>query len=106
MCQLHVEVPPAQANHDRVLLEWSTGGRGKPPQLSLTPELGVHEEASPTATVTSEVGLEEGTATKHHPLLLLLPWECTCPAAASTATFSRCHLNLPEAHSHLRGACH
>ena len=28
------------AKWDRVLLEWSAGGRGKPPQLSLIPEVG------------------------------------------------------------------
>ena len=33
LCQLLVAVPPAQAKHDRVLLVWSTGSRGKPPVI-------------------------------------------------------------------------
>ena len=32
---------PARAKWDRVLLEWSSGGGGKPPQLSLALEVGV-----------------------------------------------------------------
>ena len=30
--------PPVWTKLDVVLLVWSTGGRGKPPQLSLTPQ--------------------------------------------------------------------
>ena len=33
--------PPLWAKGDRVLLVWSEGGRGKPSQLSLTPEVGM-----------------------------------------------------------------
>ena len=33
--------PPVWAKEDSVLLGWSTGGGGKPPQLSLTPEVGM-----------------------------------------------------------------
>ena len=66
----------------------SSGERGQPP-------LGVHEQAPPVVPVTSEVNTEEGTATKHNLLLLLLPQECTHPATA-TATCSRYHPNLPE----------
>lgn len=33
--------PPAWAKWDRVFLVWSAGGRGKPPHLSLLPEVGV-----------------------------------------------------------------
>lgn len=33
--------PPAWAKGDRVLLAWSAGSRGKPPQLSLIPEVGM-----------------------------------------------------------------
>ena len=33
--------PTAWARWDGVLLAWSAGGGGKPPQLSLTPEVGV-----------------------------------------------------------------
>ena len=32
--------PPVGAKQDKVLLAWSTGGRGKPPHLSLTPVVG------------------------------------------------------------------
>ena len=32
--------PPVWAKCNRVLLAWSAGGRGKPPQLSLIPEVG------------------------------------------------------------------
>ena len=34
-------VPSAWAKWDRVLLIWSAGGRGRPPQLSLIPEVGM-----------------------------------------------------------------
>ena len=33
--------PPMGAKQDKVLLAWSTGGTGKPPQLSLAPEVAV-----------------------------------------------------------------
>ena len=33
--------PPVWAKWDRVLLAWSAGGGGKPPQSSLIPEVGV-----------------------------------------------------------------
>ena len=33
--------PPSWAKWDRVLLVWSEGSRGKPPQLSLIPEVGM-----------------------------------------------------------------
>ena len=33
--------PPAWSKWDRVLLVWPAGGRSKPPQLSLTPEVSV-----------------------------------------------------------------
>ena len=65
----------------------SRGGCGPPP-------LGVCEQVPPEAQVTSESGIEEGSATEHHPLLLSLPWECTRPAAA-TAKPSGCCLYLP-----------
>ena len=35
------------------------------------PPLEIHEQGPPAAPVISEVGKEEGTATEHHPLLLL-----------------------------------
>ena len=44
----------------------SSGGCSLPP-------LGVHEQAPPVDPVTSGIFAEEGTATKHHPLLLSLP---------------------------------
>ena len=39
--QLWVVAPPAWAKWDGVLLVWPTGSKGKPLQLSLTPEVGV-----------------------------------------------------------------
>ena len=45
--------PPVWANQDRVLLVCSAGGGGKPPQLSLTPEVGM-------ALLTLEGTTEEG----------------------------------------------
>ena len=49
------------------------------------PSLGACEWAPPAASATSAVGKKkkEGTATKHHTLLLSPPWELTRPAAAS-----------------------
>ena len=57
-------------------------------QSSQTPEMGVfpHHQGSVNRhhpgppPVTLEVGTEKGTATKHHPFWLSLPWESTCPA--------------------------
>ena len=68
----------------------SRDGHGLPP-------LGVCEQAQPAAPVNSEVGMQEGNATEHHPLLLSLPWEYIHPATA-TAKRSRHHLCLPEGH--------
>ena len=48
--------------------------------------LGVCEQAPPgpqSHHLPLEVGKEEGTATRNHPLLLSLPWEHTGPAAAT-----------------------
>ena len=50
------------------------------------PPLEACEWAPPATPVTSGVGKKEkneGTATKDHTLLLSLPWEHTCPAAAT-----------------------
>ena len=57
------------------------------------PPLGVCEQAPPVAPVTSEFGKKEGTATEHHPLLLSLPWEHTCPTAAT----AKCSGQIPDA---------
>ena len=45
---------------------------------------------------------EEGIVTKHHLMLLSLPWELTCPAAATTKC-SGDLLNLPKSHNHFPG---
>ena len=66
------------------------------------PPLEVCEQAPPVAPVTSEGNTEEGFVTKHHPLLLSIPRELTCPATA-TAKCSRNHLYLPEGHYHFPG---
>ena len=47
---------------------------------------------------------EEGTVTKHHLLLLSLPWELTHPATA-TVKCSGHLVNLPKAHYHFPGPC-
>ena len=50
------------------------------------PLLGSCEWALPVTPVTSGIGKKrkkEGTATKHHMLLLSLPWDHTHPAAAT-----------------------
>ena len=67
------------------------------------PPLGICEQAPPIAPITSEVSKGEGTATMHHPLLLSLPWEHTCPASA-TAKCSGPHLHMPD-HCHIPGPC-
>ena len=80
-------------DHNCVVYRWrgqlslTQGGRGLPP-------LGVHEQAPLAAPVTSEDTTEEGFVTKHHLLLLSLPWELTHPTTA-TAKCSQHHLNLP-----------
>ena len=69
------ETPLAWAKHEGAPLTWSRGSRGKPARDGHGPPLlGVQEQAPPVDPVTSEFGTEEGTATKHHPLLLSLPW--------------------------------
>ena len=70
-------------------------GHGQPP-------LGIWEQALHIAPVTTEVGTQEGTATKHHPLLLSLPWKCTCPATAKCS--GHC-LNQTKDHYHFPGPC-
>ena len=77
------KAPLAWATGDWVPLAWYTSGGGKPLQSSQTPEVGVpcpvHEQTPHASPVTSGISAEEGTATKHHPLLpsllqaLLLP---------------------------------
>ena len=97
------------AKHNTAPLTCSTGIRGQPQQSVISntrdgcgpPPLGVWDGAPPVAQVTSEVGKEEGTETKNHPLLLSLPWECTCPAAATTKC-SGCRRHLPD-HCHCQG---
>ena len=54
--------------------------------MSGLPPLGACEWAPPAIPITLGVGKKrkkEGTATKHQRLLLSLPWEHTCPAAAT-----------------------
>ena len=58
---------------------------------------GFPQQAPTIAPVTSESRTEEGFATKHHLLLLSLPWEFICSAVA-TAKYSRHCLSLPGAH--------
>ena len=102
---LQVAVPPTWAKCDGsascMVYRWwgktqvisdSIGGHGPPP-------LAVHVQVPPTTPGTSEAGTEEGKATKHHLLLLSLPWEHTCPAnATATAKCSGHHLNRSEVH--------
>ena len=45
----------------------STGGHGPPP-------LGVHEQTPLEAPITPEGTTKENAVSKHHPLLLSLPW--------------------------------
>ena len=68
----------------------SGGGCGLPP-------LEVHEQAQLAVRITSEGPTEEDIVTKHHLLLLLLPWEFTHPTSATAKCSEHC-LNLPEAH--------
>lgn len=98
---------PTEAKWDRVLLTWSIGGRGKPPQLSLTTEMGmacpvvVCEQAPPVSPVTSEDGTEDSKA---QCIVDITTWEYTHPATARV----KCpwhRLNLPEAHCHFTGPC-
>ena len=86
--------PSAWAKWDRVLFSWSAGGRGKPLQLSLTPEvgcgtppLGIPEQKSLAVSTTSEGTTEKDIVTEHHLFLLLLPWEHTPPCCCYCQMF-------------------
>ena len=88
---------------------WSTGGRDKPPQLSLMLEmgdghslfpLGVPEQVSPAVPITSE----EGIVIKHKLLLLSPPWELM-DSTAATAEFSGHLEDLPRSYYHFPGPC-
>ena len=86
--------PPSWAKWDRVLLAWSAGGRGKPPQLSLIPEVGMahchwrYLNKNHLQPHSLKGTTEEGIVTEHHLSVLSNLWEHTCPAAA-TAKYSR-----------------
>ena len=63
---------------DRVLLAWSAGGgRGKPPQLSLIPEVGMahwhwrYLNKITCSPIHPKGTTEEGIVTKNHLLVLL-----------------------------------
>ena len=94
-------------------LEQEDNSGGKTPQPSdsrsrcALPPLEGPEEAPSVTPVTTGVSAEEGTATDHHLLLLSLPWEDTCPAAASakcSGTVYACMGSLPLPRSLLPGA--
>lgn len=53
------KAPPVQAKHDEAPLVWLTGSRCKPPVIS-------YSRGWCVAPVTSEIGTEEGSGTKHH----------------------------------------
>ena len=80
-----------------MLVAWSTGVRGKLPQLSLTPEvcmahpLGIREQVPLPGPITSE-GTEEGIVTEHYLLVLSNPWE-HIHSAAATAKHSEQYLH-------------
>ena len=80
-----------------VAISYFRGGHSPPP-------LGIHEQVPPVAPVISGVTSEEGTATGCHPLLLSLPLEHKCLAAA-TAKDSGHHLHFHECHCHFPGPC-
>ena len=61
----------------------SRGGHGPPP-------LGIPEKKSLAVPTTSEGTTEKDIAMEHHLLLLLLPWEHTCPAAATAKHSGQC----------------
>ena len=58
----------------------------------------VCEEVPPAAPVTTEISKKEGTATEHPLLLLSLPWEHTCLAAASAKCSWQCPCMLDHYH--------
>ena len=84
-------VPLAQAKWNGVHFVWPTGGGGKPARDGHgPPSWGVCEQEPSVAPFTSECGAGEGIATKNHPLLLSLPWECTHPAIATDKCSRHC----------------
>ena len=89
--------PPAWAKWDRVLLEWSAGGRGQTtPVFSDSrgwrgpPSLGICEQKLLLAPTTSEGTIEKDIVMEHHLLLLSLPWEHTHTAAATAKRSGWC----------------
>ena len=81
------------------------GQWGKPPpQAPGQPPIGIWKQAPPADPITLEVVSKEGIATKWHPLLLSLPWECTHPTVA-TAKVSGHSLHLPEGYCHFLEPC-
>ena len=49
------------------------------------------ENAPPVALVTSDIGKKEGTATKHHLLLILSPWNTPTLLLQLPSTLSTAH---------------
>ena len=81
-------------------LACSTGGGDKSQQSFQKPEGGVAcnhwggvscENAPPVALVTSDIGKKEGTATKHHLLLILSPWNTPTLLLQLPSTLSTAH---------------
>ena len=85
------------AGQNTTIIIDSSGGHGLPP-------LGVCEQVALVAPIISEGTTEEDIETKHHQLLLLLPWELT-HTVSTTAKGSSHHLNLPKAHCQFPGPC-
>ena len=52
--------------------------------------LAISEQKSLAAPITSESITEKDTLTEHHLMLLSLPWEHTCPAAATIKHSGQC----------------
>ena len=81
---LWVEVPPVKSKQNGAPLVWYIVGRSKPLQSSQTTTRGPRTATTFRWRPQTEVSAEEGTESEYHPWLLLLPWECTCHADATT----------------------
>ena len=102
--QLQVAAPPVRAKQDGALLVWSIGsgvGWGGPPQLSLTPEVGMattttRDPSTGTTCSTSHLRSPHsgGHCSRAPPVVALTLLGTHTHPAAATAKCSRHHLNL------------
>ena len=87
--------PPTWAKWDRMLLAWSAGSGGKPPWLSLIPEVGMahchcrYLNKNHLQPHSPKGQYRGGHCNEHHMLVLSHPWEHTWPIVATVKRSGR-----------------